>query len=298
MEKVFKNNFTAAIIPYYNKKEAHVYADEIIKYLSEYGCCFNVPEKFRDILKSDNIKFFQNEFEAVENSDIAISIGGDGTIIHTAKNAAVSGKLVLGVNCGRVGFVAGLEKSEISMLSNLFSGNYTVDERMMLEVNVTKNSGFGLSGVYKSYALNDVTLTNGAVARMVDIDVKLNGEFITSYRADGVILATPTGSTAYSLSAGGPVIEPHMKCILLTPICPHSLFSRSVLFSDDSEVTLSKGEYSREEPYVSIDGQKSDIISENDTVTLKKADISANFINFGKKNFYRILNDKLNERMG
>ena len=282
-----------AIIPYPGKRLATEYACRIIDYLSSYDCTFSIPSRFSCFIKSSKAEFYKDEFETVKHSDIAVSIGGDGTIIHTAKDAALLGKPVLGVNCGRVGFVAGLEPSELDLLTKLFEGNYTVDERMMLEVSVIQN------GVLKkSYALNDVTVTHGAVSRMIDLDVHLNDEFITEYRSDGLILSTPTGSTAYSLSAGGPVIEPHMKCILLTPICPHSLFSRSVLFSDDSKVTIYRGRDSRENPFVTIDGRSSEAIGESDSIIVKKADISARFIKLYHKNFYRILSDKLNERMG
>lgn len=282
-----------AIIPYAGKKLAAEYARRIIERLSEFDCTFSVPNAYKHIINSSKAEYCDNNFETVENSDIAISIGGDGTIIHTAKDAAILGKPVLGVNCGRVGFVAGLELSELDLLPKLFDGSYSVDERMLLEISIIQGDN-----VQKAYALNDVTLTKGSVSRMIDLDVHLNDEFITEYRADGVILSTPTGSTAYSLSAGGPVIEPHMKCILLTPICPHSLFSRSVLFSDDSVVTIYRGRESRENPFVTVDGRRCETIGENDKVVVSKADISAKFIKMNNKNFYRILDEKLNERMG
>ena len=283
----------AAIIPYKGNRLATEYANRIIGRLEEYGCTFAIQSVLKDSVKSEFAEYYSTEFEAIENADLAISIGGDGTIIHTAKDAAILGKPVLGVNCGRVGFVAGLEPSELDLLSELIGGNYTFDERMMLEITVRRDDC-----EQKAYALNDVTITHGGVSRMIDLDVELNGELINEYRADGIIIATPTGSTAYSLSAGGPVIEPHMKCILLTPICPHSLFSRSVLFSDDSEVTVFRGRDSRENPFVTVDGRRSEAIGENDSITVRKADISARFIKLNNKNFYRILSEKLNERMG
>lgn len=282
-----------AMIPYAGKKLATEYACRIIERLSRYGCSFAVQSAFKSTIQSPRAEYYPTEFETIKHADVAISIGGDGTIIHTAKDAAILGKPVLGVNCGRVGFVAGLEPSELDLLPALINGHYTVDERMMLEVSVIRGNA-----VQRSYALNDVTITHGAVSRMIDLDVHLNGEFINEYRADGIIIATPTGSTAYSLSAGGPVIEPHMKCILLTPICPHSLFSRSVLFSDDSTVQIKRGRDSRENPFVTIDGRKSEAIGESDVILVRRADISAKFIKLNNKNFYRVLNEKLNERMG
>lgn len=288
-----KSSLTAAIIPCEGRQLAEEYACDVTEILGRYGCKFNVPKRCIDSITGSEISICDSETQAIEHSDFVVSIGGDGTILRTAKEAAIFGKAVLGVNCGRVGFVAGLEPSELDKLSNLFSGEYIVDERMMLDVAVISGGS-----TTRRYALNDITVTHGTISRMVDLDVCLNGEFINSYRADGLILATPTGSTAYSLSAGGPVIEPHMKCILLTPICPHSLFSRSVLFSDTSNVTITRGEQSRAEPYVTFDGKESVVLEPDGKVKVLRADVTAKFIRVNSKNFYRILNDKLNERMG
>ncbi len=280
-----------AIIPNSSKDKAIEYAVKITESLSDYDCRFSVPAEFRDTVKSEKAEYFPNHFSTVENSDLVIAIGGDGTIIHVAKHAAVLKKPVLGVNCGRVGFVANLEPTELSLLSKLFDKSYTIDDRMLLEVTIDHDGK-----TETLYALNDVTISKGSVSRMVELNVHLNGELINSYRADGLIFSTPTGSTAYSLSAGGPVIEPHMKCILLTPICPHSLFSRSVLFSDDSEVTIYPHENCDEDIFATVDGIHSFRIDKNDSVTVRKAELTANFIKLNNKNFYRILNDKLNER--
>lgn len=280
-----------AIIPNSDKERAIEYANRILELLSEYKCTFSVPEEFKKSVSGNGVCYYPTHLETVDNSDLVIAIGGDGTIIHTAKYAAVLNKAILGVNCGRVGFVANLEPTELSLLSNLFSGNYTLDNRMMLEVTISCHGN-----EEKLYALNDVTISRGSLSRMVELNVILDDELINSYRADGLIFSTPTGSTAYSLSAGGPVIEPHMKCILLTPICPHSLFSRSVLFSDDSEIKILPHDNCDEQIYVTVDGTHSFKIESNDNVTVKKSPISANFIKLNNKNFYRILNDKLNER--
>ena len=280
-----------AIIPNSTKDKAIEYAVKIIDFLTDYDCNFSVPTEFSETVKSNRAEYFSNHYETVKNSDMVIAVGGDGTIIHIAKHAAVLNKPVLGVNCGRVGFVANLEPSELSLLSKLFDKSYVIDERMLLEVTVNYKDKTEVL-----YALNDVTISKGSVSRMIELDVKLNSEFINSYRADGLIFSTPTGSTAYSLSAGGPVIEPHMKCILLTPICPHSLFSRSVLFSDDSDVKVFPNDKCTEDIFVTVDGIHSYRIEKDDSVTIKKAQLTANFIKLNNKNFYRILNDKLNER--
>lgn len=281
-----------AIIPNSDKKKAIKYAADVIKYLSEYSVEFFMPSEFAIFFDSpNNIVFCHNQRETIEKSDMVIAIGGDGTIIHTAKHAAELHRPILGVNCGRVGFVANLEPTDLHLLGGIFSGEYVIDERMMLEVIV--DSG---SCVTSMYALNEVTVSRGALSRMVELSVHLNDEFINNYRSDGLILSTPTGSTAYSLSAGGPVIEPHMKCILLTPICPHSLFSRSVLFSDDSFVTIKPYGDCNGDIYVSVDGVNYVKLEPSGSVTVKKSSLTANFIKLDNKNFYRVLNDKLNER--
>ena len=242
-------NMNIAIIPNSKKSEAAEYANKVIEFLSQYDCEFSIPSKFEKTVLSEKAHYYPNHYETIEKSSVVIAIGGDGTILHIAKHAAVLQKPILGINCGRVGFIANLEPSELSLLSKLFDHSYTVDERMLLEVTVEMNDK-----TETLYALNDVTISKGSVSRMIEIDVKLNGEFINSFRSDGIIISTPTGSTAYALSAGGPVIEPHMKCILLTPICPHSLFSRSILFSDDSTVEVCVNERCTEDVFVTVDG--------------------------------------------
>ena len=280
-----------AVMPNADKDRAIEYAVQIIEILAEYDTQFTMSSKFKDIVSGYNISYYDTHADTVANSDIVIAVGGDGTIIHIAKHAALMHKPVLGVNCGRVGFVANLEPAQLHLLPKLLEGSYTIDERMLLEVEI---SSMGKKETL--FALNDVTMTRGSLSTMVELDVRLNSEFINTYRADGIILATPTGSTAYSLSAGGPVIEPHMKCILLTPICPHSLFSRSVLFSDDSTVTICPHDGHDKDTYATVDGIRSFKVENDDYITVKKSELTASFIKLNNKNFYRILSDKLNER--
>ena len=278
-------------MPNSEKDRAIENAQRIIDILSYYDTVFSMHSKFRNDFSLGNISFYDNHSDAVANSDMVIAVGGDGTIIHMAKHAAEYNKPILGVNCGRIGFVANLEPAQLDQLPKLLTGEYQIDERMMFEVDINQ------CGNHRQlYALNDVTVTRGSLSTMVELDVMLNSEFINSYRADGVILATPTGSTAYSLSAGGPVIEPHMKCILLTPICPHSLFSRSILFSDDSQVTIRPHDGYNKEIYATIDGIRSFKIETDDSITVSRSSQAVRFIKLTNKNFYRILSDKLNER--
>lgn len=280
-----------AIIPNSDKEMAVEHAVNIIEYLKKYDTEFNIPLEFASYFNFPDVNYHENQRETIRYSDIVITIGGDGTIIHAAKYAAEFKKPILGVNCGRIGFVANMEPTELNLLDLIFTGKYQIDKRMMLEVTIENGSD-----IISLYALNDVTVSRGALSRIVELDVNLDEEFINTYRSDGLILSTPTGSTAYSLSAGGPVIEPHMKCILLTPICPHSLFSRSVLFSEKSTVEIKPKQNNAGDIYVSVDGVNFVKLCDESRVTVRKAELTADFIKLDNKNFYRILNDKLNGR--
>ena len=163
----------------------------------------------------------------MEQADVVLVVGGDGTIMHAAKQAAFFNKPVLGINAGRLGFLAGLEPEEAHLLAKLVTGEYEIENRMVLELTYEKNGE-----TVTDYALNEVAVTRNGPARMMDItltDVSYQGSF--SYRADGLIVATPTGSTAYSLSAGGPVLDPSIQGLIVTPLCPFSLQARSLIFS-------------------------------------------------------------------
>ena len=165
---------------------------------------------------------FKNTQEELKCADLLVCFGGDGTILHAAKDANAHKVPILGVNLGSVGFMAELEQSELSMLSKLAAGKYTVESRMMLDVTVRRDG----KSVYNDIALNDAALTKGAVARVVDLEVYADKVLITRFSADGVVISTPTGSTAYSMSAGGPIVEPTAENIIVTPICPHALSVR------------------------------------------------------------------------
>ena len=237
--------------------------------------------------KNLSIQWYDNDCDMFLNSDICIVLGGDGTIIHAAKNAAIYNKPVLGINVGRLGFLAGLEIDEIDKLDALFNNKYKIERRMMLEISTDDKT---------EYALNDVVISKSIPGRIADFKLLLNEKPIVSYRADGIIISTPTGSTAYSLSSGGPVIDPQMHCILATPICSHSLVSRSILFRDDSKLSVYVPSYSVEKGSITIDGQYIDKLEYNQNVNIKKADKYALIIRIKDANFYQTLNEKLMDR--
>lgn len=228
--------------------------------------------------------------EAIRACDIAVTVGGDGTIIHHAKYAALYDKPLLGINLGRVGFVANIEPDELDELKKLVSGDYRIQRRMLLDITVDKD------GEKRHFtAVNEAVLHRDSLSNMVDISVELNDERIISYRADGMILSTPTGSTAYSFSAGGPVIEPDMRCILLTPVCPHALSSRQVVFSENSVLTARVHPASTLKCYMTVDGQNYIPISSDDKITVKRSPMELQLIILKEKNFYTLLSEKLKE---
>lgn len=228
--------------------------------------------------------------EIIRACDITVTVGGDGTIIHNAKFAALYEKPLLGINLGRVGFVANIDPDEMDELKKLVTGEYRIQKRMLLEITVDKD------GERQQFtSVNEAVIHRDAIANMVNISVELNGERIISYRADGMMFSTPTGSTAYSFSAGGPVIEPDMRCILLTPICPHALTSRQVVFTEDAVLSARVHPESTLKCYMTVDGQNNIPISSDDMITVKKSPKALQLIILKEKNFYTLLNEKLKE---
>lgn len=238
----------------------------------------------------DGTTVFSTAEDVIRACDIAVTVGGDGTIIHNAKFAALHQKPLLGVNLGRIGFVANIEPDELSELKRLLSGDYHIQRRMLLEINKTRGED---SVTYT--AVNEAVIHRDSLSSMVDISVGISGERIITYRADGMLFATPTGSTAYSFSAGGPVIEPDMRCILLTPVCPHALSSRQVVFGENAVLTARVQQRYDHKCYMTVDGQNYVRISSEDTVTVKRSSLELQLIILKEKNFYTLLNEKLKE---
>lgn len=228
--------------------------------------------------------------ELLRAGEVIVALGGDGTIMHTAKRAAAWDKPVLGINCGQLGFMAGLESGEWDQLDILTRGDYAVEERSLLSVSVHLPQGDSLD----FEALNEAVVSRGALSRMVDLVVDSDGGTVGRYRADGVIVATPTGSTAYSLSAGGPIVDPAVSCMLMTPVCPHSLHARSYVFSDQAHLSV----YShRPEPiYLTVDGEEGTAVPAGGVVDITRSRRTARLIRLHDTSFYRVLNQKLIHR--
>jgi len=221
-------------------------------------------------------------------ADMVICFGGDGTILHMAKAATRRGLPILGVNIGTMGFMAELESSELDKLARLANDDFTIDSRMMLDVTVQRDRDI----IFHDICLNDVVVTKGAVARIVHLEVKCDGVQAMESGGDGVIISTPTGSTAYNYSAGGPIVEPEARNILITPICAHEIGSRSIVASDKRVVTVQMIQNARRNAYLSVDGGKAVRLNMGDVATIKKSNLETKLVRLKDRSFYDVVNAK------
>ena len=229
--------------------------------------------------------------EELKTAEALICFGGDGTILHTSKIAMRRNIPILGVNIGTVGFMAELEAGEMELLSRLATEEYAVDERMTLFVRLIHEGRV----VYRDLALNDAVVTKGAVARVIQTAVFLDGVEAMNFSGDGLIAATPTGSTAYSMSAGGPIVEPQADNIILTPICAHNLQSRSLIASHHRKVEIQVGRVNRRNAFLSVDGGKAIRVFGNDRIILEAGNQKTKLLKLKDTTFFDIVNSKLNQ---
>ena len=224
----------------------------------------------------------------ISTADAVICFGGDGTILHMAKSATRHNIPILGVNIGTMGFMAELESSELELLKRLADDDYTVDERMMLDVTVHRDRDI----IFHDIGLNDAVITKGAIARVVHLGVKCDGVAAMECSGDGVIVATPTGSTAYNLSAGGPIVEPDAHNILITPICAHDVMSRCMVASDKRTITVELVQNARRNAYLSVDGGKALRLNMGDVATIKKSNLCTKLVRLKDRSFFDVVNMK------
>lgn len=279
-----------SIFPNFNNDGVLQTCEDICKELDKLGVEYSVA-KCNESDETGTLPLFFDTNELIENCDIVIVVGGDGTTLNVAKAASLHNKLTLGINAGRLGFMSGLERDELSLLNRLVSGEYEVEERMMINARLLSENG-----IQDFICLNDAVITRGDLARLIDVTVKSDGRVITKNRADGMIIATPTGSTAYSMAAGGPVVSPDNSCFVVTPICPHSLVNRSIVFSSDKELEITVENDKNNTSYLSIDGEKSVTVTKNSKIIISKSEYVAKLIKIKPDSFYEILNKKLLER--
>ncbi len=275
-----------AVIPNLDKRGSSETVEKMAAFFKENGITAFLPD---DICCAGYEHAPIDELYKI--ADVIITIGGDGTIIRFAKRAAQDGKAVLGINAGRVGYLANIEQNEYNLLSKLSTGEYTIEERMMLCITVKENGN--VIGEYQ--ALNDAVISSGYLSRIIDVTASVDGGDVITYHADGLIAATPTGSTAYSMSAGGPVIDPSMKCFCLTPICSHSLAAKPILISGDKVIKLKAYSKKRTDIHLSVDGRKVTAIKPFTEIFISQSKNAVKLVRINDRSFYKTLSLKFRD---
>ena len=275
------------LFPNFGKKNALDTALKCCDMLRELDIEVLAPEFCMGELSGKDFVRFGNISEIVRECDVMTAIGGDGTILKASVYASEHGIPLLGINTGRLGFMASMESDELENLSKLKTHDYITETRMMLDA-VLVRDGEAISG---HTALNDIVVAR-PYSKIVDYEVSTGGRVVSSIRADGMVFATPTGSTAYALSAGGPILEPETECIQLTPICPHSLFSRTMVFT--AERTLEVKHFSSDDAvYFSVDGRKGCEMRRDDRLVIRKSSKNLQLIDIKGYSFFEAVNNKL-----
>lgn len=280
-----------SIITNFNIREKSAAAKKIAEFLSTYGCRIMIDEQ-----SAERTADFPASVQRVNRSvltretDLVIVLGGDGSILAASRSCSAAGVPILGINLGRLGYMSELEADELSQLSKLFTGEYTVQSRSMLDVSIKRSNG-ALQG--RCVALNDAVVT-GSIAKMIEFELWERDEIVTSYRADGLIVATPTGSTAYSLSAGGPVIDPRTDCICVTPVCPHSLTAKPMVFAGDAKLGIKNIHVRDKKLLLTVDGKMTYDLYRGDVVQIEKSVTETKLIRFCSQGFYNTLRQKMN----
>jgi len=260
----------------------------ILKWADKNGLSPNLTTRIEKQFKKSKYPII-NGADDFNKMDFVLTIGGDGTILSAARAISNRKVPILGIHLGDLGFMAKVTLSDLyTRLDQVIAGNYLVSKHRILESETVFNGDN-----VKSYALNDIVVNNGTTHRMVTCLVEADNRFIGKYKADGIIVATPTGSTAYSLSAGGPIVEPTVKSLIVTPICPHSLTSRPLVVPDSSEIKITFPTEPSEKIGVTIDGQIFHDFDNTSVIKIRKAKYSIRFIDFADCTYYSTLRNKM-----
>lgn len=277
---------TVGLFPNLKKTQVDPVLRRITNYLTERHVKAVIPAEAAEIMQFSDLNC---SIIGIDNIDVALSLGGDGTFMNIARNIACKKIPVCGINLGKLGFLTEVELGEIEpALDSLIAGQYHIEERLMLKATVKRAGQI----IHEMLALNDVVVTKSGYSRMIGLNLFVNHVYTAKYPADGLITATPTGATAYSLSAGGPFIEPGLKVMVVTPICSHSLHSRSLIVSEDDLITITPDDTSAD-VVVSADGQEAVKLIPSDQVLIQRAPDRARFIRFDGKSYFDILRNKL-----
>lgn len=271
---------------------------ELVKFLEKNNCCVLMQQMHKNKFSHIDLEnvSFMSEDEILSCSELVLVLGGDGTILRAAKLAANAGIPILGINLGRIGYMAEIDFSQLKLIEDLLANpsqlknEELLQTRMMLECTVTEDGNKVFSGV----ALNDVAVSKGTISRMIDVSLSNCGANISRYRADGLIISTPTGSTAYSMSAGGPIVDPEIECICMTPVCPYMAKSRNpIIFSPESTLSISFNKDSSADSYITLDGYESFRLSQNSKINIYRSKKSVKLIHVRNVHFYELLHEKM-----
>ncbi|MCR5726846.1 MAG: NAD(+)/NADH kinase [Lachnospiraceae bacterium] len=284
------------IITNKSKDESFEVTKKIEALISQYGgssVSFSDPLIGESELSATEIKQLGTKYgELLKDCECAIVLGGDGTILETSRAIGDIEIPMIGINLGTLGFLSCIEKSQVELaVKKLVEDNFTIENRMLLNVK------YNCKGITETYvALNDVTVTRSGLSRVIRTDVYINGEAVSSYWGDGCLVATPTGSTGYNLSAGGPIVTPEARLMCITPICPHTFNSRTIVVSGEDRVRIVIGEQKKfqdTESFVTIDGQIAKPLNSGDWIEVEQAEKKAKFIRFSEQSYFNVLKAKL-----
>lgn len=277
------------IYPNTRKTGAQALLPAVCEKLQREGVRLMLPLQMRSVpLGLDNVEYVQTD-AGVRLAELAVVLGGDGTMLRIARIAAEQEVPLLGINVGHVGFMTELEPDELDNMDKLFTDDFSIDSRMMLHVAVRR----GGHEVYQNDALNDIVIAKGTAFRVVRVRIAADEEAVTRFNGDGVIVATPTGSTAYGLSAGGPVIEPSAENMAVIPICAHALAAKSFVFAPERRISIAASCEGGSEVFISVDGGQGFAIRPDDTVEITRSQLRSRLIRLKGDSFYKILQQKL-----
>lgn len=277
-----------AVIPNMTRENAFNVTNSVLSRLFALPCeIFMESDKAPQFGCEYGITYGDTE-SIIRDCDIVVSVGGDGTFINGAIRAAEHKKPVLCVNAGKLAFLAALEADETELIKNVVESRFEKQRRMLLDATITTRAG---EVIYSSHCLNDAVVSRSGSIRLMKLSVFCDKAPLITYSADGVIASTPTGSTAYSLSAGGPIVEPGIESIMVTPVCAHSFFARSIVLNEASVLEISHDNSG--DAILSCDGQSAVLIPEGAVVTIKRSDMYAEFIKLKPDRFIEILNKKI-----
>lgn len=282
----------AVIIPNLTRANCYSITKEVCMQLDKSGIEYYFDDSYAQKLEFVNKSRFINIDSVLPQSDLVISVGGDGSILNASKKAVKYDVPVLGVNAGNLAYLMGIENDELFLLDRLTDKDYTVEERIMLDV----KTYMGDNLIFSSECLNDAVFARGMRLQLTELSLFCDGKHVNDYKTDGIIISTPTGSTAYNLSAGGPVAQPDVELIMMTPICPHSLTARTILFNVNSTLTVIKPEDSKRELLLSCDGDEAFNLPSGSRTIVAGSEKKARFIKIKDDSFTDILNAKLNDQ--